>query len=393
MRTFTDAHRILVVDDEPAIRMLYDQILGNDSQPADAPAADQTLFQVSLAAQGQEAVELSRTAIDAGEPYDVAFLDMRMPPGWDGMETAIKLRELDEKIHLVIVTGHSDRPLDNIQSTFSHNILLLKKPFSTEEILQLARNACKSRSLEMRLERAQQQLMHKDRLMALGEMSTSVAHEINQPLAFIRGLSEHLELSIERGSLNLEKLPEIVGKIIGGVDRISEIIHHIREFARTGKDSAIVFYPIDPVVAVERAIRFFTAKFYSHNIDFQFSADPNMPEILGDHGLLEQVIVNLLSNAYHAVSDRLENDSISVSVCCVGEQVEIRVEDNGMGMDEVTRLHALEPFYTRRDDGTGLGLSIVYGIVRDFKGEVSIDSTLNIGTTITLCFPVVRRNA
>jgi histidine kinase len=240
----------------------------------------------------------------------------------------------------------------------------------------------------MQLERAQQQLIHKDRLMALGEMSTSVAHEINQPLSFIRGLSEHVALSIERGSLNLEKLPEIVGKIIGGVDRITEIIQHIREFARTGKEAEVVLVPIDPVVAVERAIRFFTAKFHSHSIDFQFSADPNLPQILGDHGLLEQVVVNLLSNAYHAVSGRMENDTISVVVSLVDQQVQISVEDNGMGMDKVTRLHALEPFYTKRDDGTGLGLSIVYGIVRDFNGEVLIDSELNVGTTLTLCFPV-----
>ena len=142
--------RVLVVDDEHDLLKSYDDILtarykrqsmrakGLFSTSEDEEKDKTIGFEVSAADQGQAAVELARQALKEERPFAVAFIDMRMPPGWDGLETARALRNLDTRINIVIVTAFADKSIDELQSVLKYDVLQLRKPFISEEIYQLA---------------------------------------------------------------------------------------------------------------------------------------------------------------------------------------------------------------------------------------------------------------
>lgn len=148
----TSPYRVLVVDDDIAIRQAYQQIL-EPAPPATSglqalvtaqavPEADAALFSVALAAQGQAAAQLHAAALDEGRPFQIAFIDMRMPPGWDGLRTALALRARDPGIYIVIATAFADYDVEQMNSALGHDLVLLRKPFTHDEVYQLARTLC-----------------------------------------------------------------------------------------------------------------------------------------------------------------------------------------------------------------------------------------------------------
>ncbi len=160
MRTST--FRVLVVDDDASIRATYRHILHPPPSELGGLEAlisgagdiveSENLFQVIEADQGETAVDLQRSALDQGVRYQLAFIDMRMPPGWDGMRTAIALRAQDPSIYIVIATAFSDYDVNALQHALEHDVVLLRKPFNQEEVYQLARTLCQSWETRQRLE-------------------------------------------------------------------------------------------------------------------------------------------------------------------------------------------------------------------------------------------------
>jgi diguanylate cyclase (GGDEF)-like protein/PAS domain S-box-containing protein len=158
----TSAFSVLVVDDDASIRATYRHIL--QPPPSElgglealiSGAGDvvesENLFRVIEADQGETAVDLQRSALDQGVRYQLAFIDMRMPPGWDGMRTAIALRAQDPSIYIVIATAFSDYDVNALQNALEHDVVLLRKPFNQEEVYQLARTLCQSWETRQRLE-------------------------------------------------------------------------------------------------------------------------------------------------------------------------------------------------------------------------------------------------
>ncbi|MBF0621062.1 MAG: bacteriohemerythrin [Magnetococcales bacterium] len=163
--------RVLVVDDDPAIIQAYCDALKpavpemssrlahftDDGVKSDVKGVHFN-FEVETATQGSDAVAMTEQALKGDTPFAVAFIDIRMPPGMDGLETAKRIRELDERIYLVIVTAYVDRAIDEIQYALSHDALFIRKPISQDEIRQLARNACISWDRRMALH-------HKSRIL------------------------------------------------------------------------------------------------------------------------------------------------------------------------------------------------------------------------------------
>ena len=115
---------------------------------------------MTTAQQGREALECVKQAAEVGMPYAVAFVDVRMPPGWDGLETAQRIREIDDHIHIVFVTAYSDRSVDEMQAALNKNTLLTSKPFSGDEIKQLARTLCISWNRELQLIETEDKLLY-----------------------------------------------------------------------------------------------------------------------------------------------------------------------------------------------------------------------------------------
>lgn len=146
-------NKVLVVDDDQDLLVFYQMLLHPPQQKersrleafVNAPIRDEhpkPIFAVDTADQGLDAILLVQKSIMEDQPYAMAFIDMRMPPGIDGLETARRIRALDDRITIVIVTAFSDRPLDEIHTMLQHDVLFIRKPVTHDEIVQHARNAC-----------------------------------------------------------------------------------------------------------------------------------------------------------------------------------------------------------------------------------------------------------
>ncbi len=140
-------NKVLVIDDDQKMIDTYLGILSPEESSVskfaeltgiDVPEKGET-YDTTTALQGQDGVAQAQEAINCGEPFSVAFIDMRMPPGWDGLTTAKKLRELDPRIYIVIVTAYTDKTVDEIHEALERDVLLLRKPFNRDEIYQMAR--------------------------------------------------------------------------------------------------------------------------------------------------------------------------------------------------------------------------------------------------------------
>ncbi|MBT3308861.1 MAG: response regulator [Gammaproteobacteria bacterium] len=168
-------NRVLVIDDDEKMLQTYRDILTQRVSRAarllgkveggDAEGSRSGGFALTTASQGLEGVDAVRQANNDNTPYALAFIDMRMPPGIDGLETTRRIRELDSRIYIVIVTAHSDRTIEELHRAAGYNILLLRKPFNREEILQFAHTFTQSWVRDQQLSQQQQELMqHHDYL-------------------------------------------------------------------------------------------------------------------------------------------------------------------------------------------------------------------------------------
>ena len=255
----------------------------------------------------------------------------------------------------------------------------------------------KTHAVEQKLKEQQAQLIHAGRITAMGEMAAGIAHEINQPLTIIRLAADGLNRYFDQlGEKTMEA--RAARKIVVQVDRCVTIIDNMRSFVRNTPhgDTAINLGE-----ALERALSFFREQFRVHQIelDVRVPKEPVWARI--NQQKFEQIVVNLLSNAQHAVEEKelTENDyakKIHVRLACdqSGKMVDFVLCDNGIGMSEEIRQRCLEPFFTTKQvgEGTGLGLSIVHTILREIEGaSIEIESYPGQGSCFFIRMPAVER--
>jgi len=237
------------------------------------------------------------------------------------------------------------------------------------------------------------QVIQAGKMKSLGEMSAGIAHELNQPLNAIKMGSEFLALMEEQGrSVSPEQFHQVVVEISAQVDRAAEIINTLRAFGRKAemlKERIDVNKPIGSVLTIVRR------QFELDNIRFNLDLGQNLPTILAQDNRLQQVFFNLLTNARDAIneasqaSDMDAERAIGLRTCAEGGGVGVEISDTGVGIPDDVRDKIFEPFFTTKEtgQGMGLGLAITYGIVRDYGGQIRIDSEPGRGTTFHLFFP------
>lgn len=238
-----------------------------------------------------------------------------------------------------------------------------------------------------------QQLIQAAKMATLGEMSAGVAHEINQPLCVIGTGANFLVKQARRGGdIDARVASEVAGEMVDQVERATRIIGHLREF---GRKSEVTTDLVNVNRPIENAFMILGQQLKVHDIMVRTNLEQELPPVAGDVNRLEQVFINLILNARDAIETRREanlrvrDGYIQIRSWRDGDRVKISVADNGVGIpaDQADRI--FEPFYTTKEvgKGTGLGLSISYGIVRDFGGEITVESEPGMGTTFTLSFP------
>jgi histidine kinase len=241
---------------------------------------------------------------------------------------------------------------------------------------------------------AEQQLIQASKMTTLGEMATGVAHELNQPLAILKTISNLLTRKVNRGEALEPRMAEEIAEGVGAhVDRASKIIEHMREF---GRKSDLRTMPVDVNQVLQRGFDFFSQQLNVRNIGVEWDLEQNLPVIMADANRLEQVVINLLINARDAIEERWGNGQpagadkrITITTHSSDAEVVIQVCDTGLGIPPAIRDKLFEPFYTTKDvgKGTGLGLSISYGIIQDYQGTIHASSTKNGGACFTIAFP------
>ncbi len=251
------------------------------------------------------------------------------------------------------------------------------------------------RAAETELETQRSLIFRADRLRSLGEMAAGIAHELNQPLVGVRGLAEHVLISLDRGwKVSDDKLRDRVGRIVEQADRMVHIIDHVRRFAReAGKpDSSSV--TVNEVVS--SGIGLVGAQLRSQDVVLKVDLAEDMPPVLANPFSLEEVLINLINNARDAVVNSSNGAEPRISVRTsfnAGEArpLGIEVEDNGSGIPPDVLSKIWDPFFTTKDPdkGTGLGLSISRAIIEDFGGVIQIDTEDGRGTTVTISLPAV----
>ncbi|HVS53783.1 MAG TPA: response regulator [Opitutaceae bacterium] len=445
------SRRILIVDDNRAIHDDYQKILVRAAADAALSAVEGALFEdaaqrspgrrenfeLSFALQGEEAIELARAARTGGTPFSLAFVDIRMPPGIDGIETAQRLWAIDPDLQVVICSAYSDYSWTDMAAQFgaADRWVILKKPFDNIEVLQLAhalvekwalrqqtkaqvgeleeRVAARTADLSAALQRLREEVAERERgeterrnierkleetqrLEGLGVLAGGVAHDFNNILTGVLVSASLARLDAPAGSdlqMHLQLIEENSRRAAGLCEQLLTYAGRTR----------VSMAPLDLNLLVRESLELLHVS-VPKDADFAVELAETPPLIKGDAARLRQVVMNLVLNAAEALREpprriRLRSGQAALDAAALaatahpaeakpGNFVFIEVSDTGAGIATDALRRIFEPFYTTKFTGRGLGLSAVLGIMRNHRGALDVQSEVGRGTTFRAYFPV-----
>lgn len=234
-----------------------------------------------------------------------------------------------------------------------------------------------------RIEELRSKLMRVTRVSAVGEMGTSLAHELTQPLAAIVGFVEASAALLADGDVPA-KVNEYMTQAVTQAHRAGDVVRHLRDFARRGDTERRVENINASVEEILALARIGTT---SAGIEFRVDLAADLPPVLIDHVQIQQVVLNLVRNSVDALAG-CETGMIVVATRSRGDRVEVVVRDDGPGLDPEVRERLFEPFVSTKPDGLGIGLSISRTIVVAHDGEITVDADSSRGTTFRFTIPV-----
>jgi signal transduction histidine kinase len=360
--------RILLIDDDED-DFVHIQDLLNDVQ-----SSTYEVFWQSNYSGGLKALQK--------EKFDACLLDYKL-----GEKTGIDLLgEAQARAFpcpVIFLTGLSDFELDVQAMERGASDYLVKSQLTYPLLERSIRYSIKREHDYDELKKTKSQLLQKDRLASLGLLASSLAHEIGTPLGIIRSRAE----LIEKKEIDNVSLRKDMNVVITQIDRITKLVNSLLHLARGGKSDHVTSVQLDQVL--DDVLNLLEPEFGRKNILLKKEITPGC-QVKAEVGPLGQVLLNLLINAIHAIEEAKKNDinnlqEVILKVETVKNQIQISIQDSGIGISEENQIQLFKPFFTTKDigQGTGLGLATSLGIINSWGGTISVVSQIGKGTTFT----------
>ena len=242
----------------------------------------------------------------------------------------------------------------------------------------------------LQLKAAQKKLLQSDRLASLGQLSASVAHEINNPVSGVLNLSMLLQRMLKDDGIPQNRIPEFrryLGQVTSETARVGRIVSDLLAFSRRGKPQRA---PADLNRILRMTLSLVEHKMKLSNVAVETTLCEDLPAAPCDPSQIQQVVLNLVLNAAEATHSRPER-RVTVSTAKGDGVVLLHVSDNGEGIPPENLAKIFDPFFTTKPEGkgVGLGLAVSYGIVEAHGGDIEVRSTVGEGTTFTVSLPLV----
>jgi len=264
-------------------------------------------------------------------------------------------------------------PLDLSQARYSIN--------DTDYVTSIVRDVSLRKHQEQQDKEHLDELAHATRLGLMGEMASGIAHEVNQPLSAISSYAQVSLNLINKENPDLVRLTEILYKTQQQALRAGRIIHRMREFVKSqAKHRSIA----NINVLIHNAVDLCMAELKQNRIRLAFELEHNLPPVYVDQIQIEQVIINLLRNSIEALKNLPPEQQRKISIqsqLTLNNSIQVRVKDNGPGLDKEQQQKILTPFYTTKSDGMGMGLSITRSLVEAHEGALHFNSEPEKGTS------------
>jgi signal transduction histidine kinase len=402
--------KILLVDDESKIldelqEILCPDIGGRELQelekhlfgPGSSRSAEKVQYQVVCCQQGEEAVEQVRRAREKGDPFMAAFLDVRMPPGIDGVRTAEEIRKFDSDVELVIMTGYADYDVSEISRRIKpeDKLLYLQKPIHAPEVRQLALALSSKWLMNQQiqnqtraLQEANEQLKEHDRLKS--EFVLTVSHELRTPLTIFKNI-----LSNAMAGVAGKIPPKLRGNLEMADEAVSRLTSIISDFLDISKLDLGKMKLRQEAMSIQNLVGKVTEMLRlmtnSKGIDLQVHLPQKEALVYLDYEKMAQVLTNLIDNATKFVPE--QGGRIVVDVTDRLDSIRVNVRDNGPGVPEQDRNRIFDRFeqveknLTAEKRGTGLGLAICKELISLHGGRIWVENNPEGGANFQFSLP------
>ena len=334
-----------------------------------------------------DTAEAMSAALD-DQPWDIIISDYSMPSfSMPAALEMVKGKGLD--LPFIIVSGAigEEAAVSAMRAGARDYVMkgnLARLGPAVERELREAEMRHEHKQMEEDKQRMEQQLHLAGRLAAVGELAAGVAHELNNPLAAVQGFAQ---LLASRSDLD-ESIREDIDSIYREAQRAAKITQNLLSFARRHNPEKRLISVND---ALAQSLDLHTYSMRVNNIEIMVELDPDLPKTMADFHQMQQVFVNIITNAEQAMTDAHGQGKLSVKTQTIGQNIRISFADTGPGMPKENLDRIFDPFFTTKEvgKGTGLGLSICFGIVHEHGGRLYAKCKSGKGATFIVDMPII----
>ncbi len=364
---------ILLIEDNPGdARLLRETLAGSDCA------------RISLMHASDLRAGLERLATGG---IDGVLLDLGLPDS-EGLATLLKVRARCVDLPIIVLTGLDDQALAAKAVREGAQDYLVKGQVDGDLLCRSIRYAIERKRADKALREMEKQGRAQEKLASLGQVATGIAHEIRNPLS---GLNIYLSMldkivaegkGLEAGTRELAAT--IVAQMKSASGKIESVIGRVMDFTKPRPPKLA---PVDVNPAIEEAFALSKVFLTKKSVRVTTALGTDLPRVLADLPMIEQVLLNLVTNAAQAMEKTQERREIHISSFRDGDAVVISVTDSGPGVPEGIREQIFEPYFTTRSDGSGIGLSICQRIVSDHCGTLTVGTAALGGAEFRIVLP------